>query len=1178
MPGSGLLGGRYRIEEEIGHGGMGVVYRAVDTAFRRSVAVKTIRGPVDEDSIEQFRRESEALAGLAVPNIVDVYDLGEFVDKDGKKPFFVMPLLHGANLGEVLAGSEGRLEPERLVGIISQACKGLQAAHNRNVIHRDLKPSNLFVLDDDSVKIIDFGIVHLTGKETGPALKGTLHYMAPEQLEGKPTLQSDIFSLGVVCYQALTGRKPFDGGSVTEVMNAIRTDTPPPIPDLNPGVPYLLAKVVHRALAKQPYYRFSTAREFADLLQRALRNEPIPELNAARIGPRLGEIRKALGEGDCQYARELLRELDAEGHIEPEVAPLRAKIEGAIRSKTVHQLLESARARMEEEDYPLALEKVRNTLAVDAGNIDALALEREIQLRISSAGTEKWYQIARQHLDNKHFAKAREAVEEIIKLDSTQSRAKELKEQIRRGEQEQTKIRQEIHKVYESALRAYGNGEISTALTKLERVIELGKRVSGNPGADAQYVSMYDQIRQERDELQASYAEGRKALESKNFSKAREICKQVLDRRPQDALFKALSIQVDHRERQARSEAIAELHTRIEAETDVEQKYQLVKEAVRRFPDEPAFTERLKSVKEERDLVNGLVARARQYESQSQFAEARNQWDILRTISPEYPALEYELDRLSRKQQESLSGQARDEWVQKIEHSVAVADYDNAAEFLKTALGEFPGDAELMRASRELEQAIEKRDGVQELLSRAGARLADGDRSGALECLREARDVDPDSVPVREALIAALVEHASALVERDWRAALPFRDEALELDPNNLAAVDVSKRIQEASRREWSVLLPRPKVGAATAASGAGVLQPFGAVEPLPPSSEREPAMPEAGLQSPAAENREHVFAASPAATGTLSREEDSPDSARSLDDAACRDGVCGGGSSSGILAVAEPDPDESVLRRRRATANLSQPRPGSFARYATVAVVALLLAAVWLYENKPRATGKRQTAVPSRVQAQAAPPLTPPKSQSQTPVAQAPVNPSARADNLKPAPVASAPQKPREVPGFIAVHFQSDPEAAEIGVDQDENLTCLTPCELRLSPGEHSVLFSGENRGTVEKTIEIPGDDQNVFASLPDLLNVVWVISRSHLNVAVDGVDKGPAPVTLHLRPGNYQLTITGNGVHRQETLHVVKREDSGPLVINLDGKTQAAPPGEPSPAASQAPPGEPK
>src|ERR1700751_864988 len=298
MPRSGLLGNRYRIEgTPIGQGGMRVVYRAVDTELEREVALKTIRGPVDANAVEQFRKESRTLARLCHSNIVDIYDVGEFDDKDGRKPFFVMPLLSGSNLSDLLRLSGSRLEPERLVALICQACRALHAAHIRDVIHCDLKPSNLFVLEDDSVKIIDFGIRHLIGGDTGTRLQGTLHYMAPEQLVGKVSAQSDIFSLGVVCYEALTGRKPFTGSTEPEVIDAIRSNIPVSISELNAAVPHLVAQVIHRALAKRPYHRLSTAREFSDLLQQALKNECPPQFEQARIAPRLAHVKKALAEG-----------------------------------------------------------------------------------------------------------------------------------------------------------------------------------------------------------------------------------------------------------------------------------------------------------------------------------------------------------------------------------------------------------------------------------------------------------------------------------------------------------------------------------------------------------------------------------------------------------------------------------------------------------------------------------------------------------------------------------------------------------------------------------------------------------------------------------------------------------------------------------------------------------------
>ena len=610
MPGSGLLGGRYRIEEPpIGQGGMGVVYKGYDVALKnRLVAVKTIKGPVDELAIEQFRKEWDVLIKLSHPNIVNIFDVGEFGDGEDKKPYLVMQLLRGCHLGELLKANGSRLEPERVVNIMSQVCRGLQEAHKQNVIHRDLKPSNLFVLEDDTVIVIDFGIVHLAGNETRTGLKGTLPYMAPEQLEGKSSQQSDIYSLGVVCYEALTGRKPFDGKTPGELVDAIRSQIPPAISQLNDSVPFSLTQVIHRALAKQPYHRFSSAREFSDILQRALRNEPLPQFDRAKIAPRLSRVRKALGEGECTYAREMLTEIEAEGVIDPEISLLRIQTEKAMRSRTIHQLLESARFLLEGEDYPLALQKVQNILELEPTNIDALALKADIERNSDSSQGKKWYDLGRQHLEHQSFSKAREAAEQIRKVDVRL--ASELLFEIGAREQQHSRLQQERQQLYDSALTAYRNGEISTALSKLEQVIELGKRLSGRVQTDSQYVKLYEEIRSERDELQKSYAEGTKALESKDFNRAQEICREVLSRRPDDKLFRALELQVQDLERQAQSAAIAEVYAGISAEPDLEKKFQLAKNASDQFPDEQMFAQALKLVRERRDLVNSIVSRA----------------------------------------------------------------------------------------------------------------------------------------------------------------------------------------------------------------------------------------------------------------------------------------------------------------------------------------------------------------------------------------------------------------------------------------------------------------------------------------------------------------------------------------------------------------------------------------
>src|SRR6266853_6486010 len=188
--------GRYEIREILGEGGMGIVSRAFDPVMRREVAVKTIRDSQDKAVLELFKRECAVLASMTHPNIVEIFDIGETEEGGARRPYFVMPLLKGETLQKLIETSSRRLTVERSVQIIGQAGRGLQAAHEQGLVHRDLKPSNVFVMDDDTVKIIDFGVVHLAGTESIAGIKGTLQYMAPEQIEVKPTSAvSDIFSL-----------------------------------------------------------------------------------------------------------------------------------------------------------------------------------------------------------------------------------------------------------------------------------------------------------------------------------------------------------------------------------------------------------------------------------------------------------------------------------------------------------------------------------------------------------------------------------------------------------------------------------------------------------------------------------------------------------------------------------------------------------------------------------------------------------------------------------------------------------------------------------------------------------------------------------------------------------------------------------------------------------------------
>jgi len=219
--------GKYTVTGRIGRGGMGMVYRAYDEVLEREVAVKTLtlEGSLDEESRRRFQIEAKAAARLQHPNIITVYELGE----DRGLPFIAMELLPGTDLEALMRSGEPLMLQEKL-DLVIQVCRGLGYAHDHKIVHRDVKPSNVRVLEDGSVKIMDFGIAKLggTGVTKTGMMVGTVHCMSPEQIRGE-TLdgRSDLFSVGVILYELLAGRRPFAGAGVTEVLYKIIHDEPP---------------------------------------------------------------------------------------------------------------------------------------------------------------------------------------------------------------------------------------------------------------------------------------------------------------------------------------------------------------------------------------------------------------------------------------------------------------------------------------------------------------------------------------------------------------------------------------------------------------------------------------------------------------------------------------------------------------------------------------------------------------------------------------------------------------------------------------------------------------------------------------------------------------------------------------------------------------------------------------
>ncbi len=801
-----LVAGRYQLREVLGEGGMGVVYRGVDTRTGGFVAIKTMRDVSDPRTLEMFKKEWCVLARLSHPNIVDIRDVDE-IEEDGQcKPCFVMPLLPGITLATLIKEGSRRLTIEKIVGLLCQVCNGLEAAHKEKLIHRDLKPSNIFVMEDDTAKLIDFGLVYSAEANSITGHKGTWQYMAPEQTEGKaPTVYSDIFSLGVVAYETFTARKPFARNSVEATVDAIRNTNPPAISEINPKVSQLLSKVVQKAIAKQPMHRYGSAREFAETLQKAYLNQPIERFETARILPRIERARKAFAEGDPAFASEIMTELESEGNVDPEISLLRAQIDEAVRQKRIRQLFEGAQTRAEQDEIPLALDKLREVLELDPENAEALAMTRRIEAQRNSAQISQWIALAKQHLQLQDFVEARQAVKEVLNIRYDDSDALHLLAAIDVQEKEATKARAEKEVLYGSALRAYQGGEISSALSKLERILEVSRQVPGGatPDRDAVYQSFYNRVRSERDSIDKAYEDGRRFLNEKAFQKAIEICDGMLKQYPNSAQFQALKLKVEQAERQELSAYIADIGKASDAEPDLNRRVNILEEACRRYPNEAQFELSLRLSREQRDLVHSISAKARQYEEQDQFAEAIGQWKILRNIHPQYPGIDVEIGHLERRREQQIYEEKKARYIEQIDQAIDNSAYARALQMSGDALVEFPHDSELLVLEKIAREGLERTGVAERLFEEARKLRTAGKFEEAAEILQHALTLDERNSGLRNALIGLQVERANALLDKDWRKAEPLARAASELDENHPAVKRLTTLVAEAKRKDY---------------------------------------------------------------------------------------------------------------------------------------------------------------------------------------------------------------------------------------------------------------------------------------------------------------------------------------------------------------------------------------
>jgi len=341
--------GKYDVVDIIGRGGMGVVYRAKDPQLGRLVAIKMMTAGIGDDPelVQRFFREARSTASLQHPNIVTVYELGDY----SGNPYLAMEYLEGCSLDAMLTAHQPLNLVEKL-GILIETCQGLAYAHQRQVIHRDIKPGNIMVLPTGAVKLVDFGIAHLVGKKvTLPGqVIGSFNYMSPEQINSKPLdARTDIFSAGIVLYQLLSNALPFEAGNTAATLFKIVHDPPPPLRQFLSVYPPELETCLLRALAKERDERYPDAEEFAADLRR-IRDHVRQEM----IGRHIQEASGLLERNELAKAKEeVLQILRLDRHHGRGSILLREIQERVQRE----QAAEQARRLAEQQEYERALKE-----------------------------------------------------------------------------------------------------------------------------------------------------------------------------------------------------------------------------------------------------------------------------------------------------------------------------------------------------------------------------------------------------------------------------------------------------------------------------------------------------------------------------------------------------------------------------------------------------------------------------------------------------------------------------------------------------------------------------------------------------------------------------------------------------------------------------------------------------
>lgn len=817
--------GRYQVLAELGRGGFGRVYRAFDPSVGRPVAIKVLTEG-DADVLTRFRNEASVVGNLQHKNIVTVYEYGEHEER----PFLVMEYLEGEDLHGIIARrSLGLLEK---CNIMSQVAEGLDCAHSNGIVHRDVKPANIMVLGDGTVKILDFGIAKVTQSQRTTRLTqkgqvvGTVLYMAPEQLSGADSdVLSDIFSYGVVYYELLTGKHPFEAADTRTLMYKLMFEEARPIQGLAPECPEALAQVVMRLLSKNRELRYHSLKDVQ------FDTEPVRiEVQQERAAKLLVEAQELFDRKELDPAEKMLREVLSLDPANRPARHLRESVQKQLHVQTLRPRIE-ALARAGEDHalhqrFPEAAESFQEALRLDSGNVEIQGrLEQVRSLLAQKKKAEALVAEAKKQYDRQDLASAYKSVSEALLLDPDNKEAAEWRKLI----QELVDRRERERKVDEAITKVEGllvMGAFDQAIALLTESEECAK------SAKAQHILQWvrnEKAAQERrsrlkDELAAATGLVRERRFQQAVERLERLSAEFPDNKDVSRLLAYARKELAAEERAGEVERLASKAQRLVEAKKFGPALAVLDEALQRYPGEGmlirllANTMSARSVWEREAAIGAALRQCEELRAQKRFAEAMQVAEAALRDHGAEPAVVAIEQQIEQEWKQQKRREAIDKAVANAEALLSQGRPDQALQFLKQASSQYPGEKEwgpLVGRAEQAQRAREQAEAIAQTANEARFLARQHSFSDALLAVKSALEKwpgDPTLVSLqqevlreragweRQQAIQEVVRKSEQLAqETRFQEALELIADALQRYPGEPRLLELGPRLE----RDW---------------------------------------------------------------------------------------------------------------------------------------------------------------------------------------------------------------------------------------------------------------------------------------------------------------------------------------------------------------------------------------